>query len=85
MEEEISEVRNFLKEFNNEQSPTSEEATRIGNYPLDSEDVTGHVIDWVINYLDNRLVCFLFETFCSINFVYDYLFYGYKHRSIIFC
>lgn len=67
MEEEISRVKNFLKEFNNEQSPTSEEATRIGNYPLDSEDVTGHVIDWVINYLDNRLVCFLFWTFCLIN------------------
>lgn len=59
MEEEISRVKNFLKEFNNEQSPTSEEITRIiGSYPLDSEDVSGHVIDWVINYLDNRLVCF---------------------------
>lgn len=60
MEEEISRMKTFLKEFNNDQiqSPTSDEITytRVGNYGLDPEDVTGQVIDWILNYLDNKLV-----------------------------
>lgn len=59
MDEEISRIKTFLKEFNAEiQSPTSDENvhTRIGNYSLDLEEVTGQVIDWILNYLDNRLV-----------------------------
>lgn len=59
MEEETSPVQRFLTDFKNKQnnqSPTSEEVTRIGNYDLDPEELTGHVIDWVLNYLDNRLV-----------------------------
>lgn len=58
MEEEISRIKNFLTQYKNEQiqSPTSEEIahTRIGNYALEPEEVRGQVIDWVLNYLDNR-------------------------------
>lgn len=56
MEEEISLMKNFLSNFNNDQnqSPISEEITRIGNYTLDPEEVIGQVIDWILTFLDNR-------------------------------
>lgn len=46
--------RSFLKYFAENVDPTDQLPVRVPNYTLDENEITGAIIDWMIQYLTDK-------------------------------
>lgn len=55
--------RSFLEYFKRIVDPDDQLPVRVPSYTLDENELTGAIVDWMIQYLNDKWVIFFF--FCS--------------------
>ena len=54
MDTDYSEYRDFLEYFKKNTDPNDSLPFRVGGYELSEKEVTGEVIDWTMQYLNEQ-------------------------------